>query len=61
MFQIYVIGEDGILKELELAGFQYLGGPVCITSKCESKEREIEGEIMLKKLDMFWKILTMSL
>jgi hypothetical protein len=25
-----VIGEDGILKELELAGFQYLGGPVCM-------------------------------
>ena len=25
-----MIGEDGILKELELAGFDYLGGPVCI-------------------------------
>jgi len=27
-----VVGEDGILKELELAGFQYLGGPVCLSS-----------------------------
>lgn len=26
--QIYVIGEEGILIELELAGFSYLGGPV---------------------------------
>lgn len=25
-----MIGEDGILKELELAGFQFLGGPVCM-------------------------------
>lgn len=28
--QVYVIGEEGILKELDLAGFQYLGGPVRI-------------------------------
>ncbi|KAK9087556.1 hypothetical protein Syun_029950 [Stephania yunnanensis] len=28
IYDVYVIGEDDILKELELAGFQYLGGPV---------------------------------
>jgi len=27
-FQIYVIGEEGILEELKLAGFTGLGGPV---------------------------------
>ncbi|BBH10277.1 2-phosphoglycolate phosphatase 1 [Prunus dulcis] len=26
-YQVYVIGEEGILKELELAGYQYIGGP----------------------------------
>jgi ribonucleotide monophosphatase NagD (HAD superfamily) len=26
--QVYVIGEEGILEELELAGFTGLGGPV---------------------------------
>lgn len=44
MFQVYVIGEDGILKELELAGFQYLGGPVCILLKSYSKEIERGGD-----------------
>ncbi|KAL5991008.1 Phosphoglycolate phosphatase 1A, chloroplastic [Asimina triloba] len=35
--EVYVVGEDGILKELELAGFQYLGGPEDGNKKIELK------------------------
>lgn len=27
-FKVYVVGEDGILEELKLAGFECFGGPV---------------------------------
>ncbi|KAK9099147.1 hypothetical protein Syun_026192 [Stephania yunnanensis] len=36
-WMVYVIGEDGILKELELAGFQYFGGPEDGGKKIELK------------------------
>ncbi|VYS68429.1 unnamed protein product [Arabidopsis thaliana] len=35
--KVYVIGEEGILKELELAGFQYLGGPDDVKRQIELK------------------------
>ncbi|KZV29443.1 hypothetical protein F511_28399 [Dorcoceras hygrometricum] len=35
--KVYVVGEDGILKELELAGFQYIGGPEDGGKKIELK------------------------
>ncbi|KAL5711696.1 hypothetical protein ACHQM5_013952 [Ranunculus cassubicifolius] len=35
--KVYVVGEDGILKELELAGFQYVGGPEDGGKKIELK------------------------
>jgi ribonucleotide monophosphatase NagD (HAD superfamily) len=28
LLKVYVVGEDGILEELRLAGFECLGGPV---------------------------------
>ncbi|VVA13920.1 PREDICTED: phosphoglycolate phosphatase [Prunus dulcis] len=33
-YQVYVIGEEGILKELELAGYQYIGGPCTCYMYC---------------------------
>lgn len=40
-----MIGEDGILKELELAGFQYLGGPVYLYSISISSVKNIYSKV----------------